>query len=138
MKKVTVNEWVDALVSGDYVQGKNYLRTEDGKNCCLGVLCEVAGLIFEEQVEIDGDVIIDVYRTSEDDELDYFFINEQVDGIIDTLIADPENLPKGHFWKEVDNSDFSEVNDYGGSFEDIAKILRGEMSFDEWHETDSA
>jgi hypothetical protein len=33
--------WIDALRSGEYVQGKNYLQL-DGEYCCLGVLCEIA------------------------------------------------------------------------------------------------
>ena len=33
--------WVDALRSGDYKQGKRWLRDND-KFCCLGVLCELA------------------------------------------------------------------------------------------------
>lgn len=33
--------WLEALRSGDYKQGKGYLRTNEG-HCCLGVLCEVA------------------------------------------------------------------------------------------------
>lgn len=33
--------WVDALRSGEYEQGEGVLA-EDGRYCCLGVLCEVA------------------------------------------------------------------------------------------------
>jgi hypothetical protein len=34
--------WVEALLSGKYEQGKNFLHTiEDNKYCCLGVACEV-------------------------------------------------------------------------------------------------
>lgn len=33
--------WVEALRSGKYQQGKNYLNSE-GRYCCLGVLCELA------------------------------------------------------------------------------------------------
>lgn len=32
--------WVKALRSGDYTQGNGALL-DDGKHCCLGVLCEV-------------------------------------------------------------------------------------------------
>jgi len=35
-------KWVDALRSGDYKQGQNYLRTNNGF-CCLGVLCDLYG-----------------------------------------------------------------------------------------------
>jgi hypothetical protein len=35
-------QWVAALRSGEYEQGRGYLRTSDGKFCCLGVLCDLA------------------------------------------------------------------------------------------------
>lgn len=34
--------WVKALRSGEYEQGKNCLKTADGKYCCLGVLTDLA------------------------------------------------------------------------------------------------
>jgi hypothetical protein len=40
MNKI-IKEWVAALRSGKYKQGKNYLR-RGNKFCCLGVLCELA------------------------------------------------------------------------------------------------
>jgi hypothetical protein len=33
--------WVDALRSGEYEQGTSCLRSEDGRMCCLGVLCDL-------------------------------------------------------------------------------------------------
>lgn len=36
------DEWVRRLESGEYQQGKSWLRTLDGKYCCLGILCEMA------------------------------------------------------------------------------------------------
>lgn len=36
-------QWVTALRSGDYKQGKNVLETLDGKFCCLGVLAKIKG-----------------------------------------------------------------------------------------------
>lgn len=36
-------KWLEALESGNYKQGKGYLKDKDGY-CCLGVLCEVMGL----------------------------------------------------------------------------------------------
>lgn len=43
MDRVLKDKWVTALRSGQYVQGVGELKTKDGKYCCLGVLCEVAG-----------------------------------------------------------------------------------------------
>lgn len=36
-------KWVAALRSGEYKQGK-YLLHDEGRFCCLGVACRVAGL----------------------------------------------------------------------------------------------
>ena len=36
--------WVEALRSGKYSQGENWLRTDRGY-CCLGVACEISGLV---------------------------------------------------------------------------------------------
>lgn len=38
-----IDQWVEALRSGKYKQGKGCLRYGDNY-CCLGVLCEVAGI----------------------------------------------------------------------------------------------
>lgn len=47
-----IAEWTKALRSGEYKKGRGYLRTnnEDGTQsyCCLGVLCEIAGLNRDE------------------------------------------------------------------------------------------
>lgn len=40
MKKAIATKWVKALRSGKYKQGRGCLLDE-GKYCCLGVLCEV-------------------------------------------------------------------------------------------------
>ena len=37
-------KWVEALESGEYKQGKTYLRDSEDKYCCLGVACEVMGI----------------------------------------------------------------------------------------------
>lgn len=45
MNRAVAKRWVDALRSGNYEQGQGHLRqlTEDGpKDCCLGVLCDIA------------------------------------------------------------------------------------------------
>jgi len=39
----TKEEWVAALRSGKYTQGKGYLNNQ-GLFCCLGVLCEISGV----------------------------------------------------------------------------------------------
>lgn len=50
MKASLKQEWINALRSGKYEQGRNYLKTKNRhgviKYCCLGVLCEIANLKF--------------------------------------------------------------------------------------------
>lgn len=46
--------WCDALRSGKYEQGKFYLQN-DGKFCCLGVLCEVNNV--PSSVNEDGNTV---------------------------------------------------------------------------------
>lgn len=46
--------WIEALKSGKYTQGTNYLQC-NGKLCCLGVLCELAienGIPLKKEVSL--------------------------------------------------------------------------------------
>ncbi len=40
MNKEVKDKWLAALRSGEYTQGREYLKNEDN-HCCLGVLCEL-------------------------------------------------------------------------------------------------
>ena len=40
MKEDIKEKWIKALRSGDYEQGRNFLRTAADGYCCLGVLCD--------------------------------------------------------------------------------------------------
>lgn len=43
-----VDKWIAALRSGEFTQGVCMLKNEaEGSYCCLGVLCEVAGVPFK-------------------------------------------------------------------------------------------
>lgn len=41
MKKKIALKWVEALRSGEYVQGEGELRSSNNSFCCLGVLCNL-------------------------------------------------------------------------------------------------
>lgn len=45
MDKDVKEDWLEALRSGEYVQGRGFLDKND-KQCCLGVLCDVMDLPF--------------------------------------------------------------------------------------------
>ncbi len=40
MNQEIKNKWIAALKSGEYQQGTGFLK-QDGKFCCLGVLCDI-------------------------------------------------------------------------------------------------
>ena len=51
MKKLPIDikqKWVAALRSGDYKQGRGYLRTIDNEYCSLGVLCDLSDVAWVE------------------------------------------------------------------------------------------
>ncbi len=52
-------QWVEALRSGEFKQGKGVLQRSDGKFCCLGVLCELAARagVIESPTIFDGSYI---------------------------------------------------------------------------------
>lgn len=53
-------EWVDALRSGEFKQGKRFLQHKD-KYCCLGVACVIAErhgvLIDRDEIQIRGSLM---------------------------------------------------------------------------------
>jgi hypothetical protein len=44
LKQITRKEWVEALHSGKYKQGRGQLEDEHGGLCCLGLACKLAGV----------------------------------------------------------------------------------------------
>ena len=57
LKQKTLKAWIKALRSGKYKQTYSVLSDSKARYCCLGVLCEVAGLNYEE--DRDGNKIYD-------------------------------------------------------------------------------
>lgn len=55
MKPELKKKWVDALLSGEYKQGLDYLK-DNGRFCCLGVLADVSGFVSNSSTVLqDGD-----------------------------------------------------------------------------------
>ena len=51
MNKNVKVEWVKALRSGEYKQGRGVLRSKEDEYCCLGVLCDVLGVQWKKKEE---------------------------------------------------------------------------------------
>jgi hypothetical protein len=50
--------WLEALRSGRYQQGRSYINSQ-GRFCCLGVLCDVAGVQWTQPDEAGDCTSID-------------------------------------------------------------------------------
>lgn len=46
MDKDVKEDWIEALRSGEHVQGLGCLERGNGAQCCLGVLCEILDLPY--------------------------------------------------------------------------------------------
>lgn len=56
LPKLKAERWVEALRSGEYVQGHGWLKDGPGRYCCLGVYADTLGLEIEpmEYTELTG------------------------------------------------------------------------------------
>jgi len=91
IRRVLKAKWVAALRSGKYKQGRGFLKAKDSEGdwtyCCLGVLCEVAGLKekFVRETDIDlNRVLFEGSYSATVPEIfgigDYGILNRSVDG----------------------------------------------------------
>jgi hypothetical protein len=116
-------QWVAALRSGEYRQGRGHLKKNtDGENfyCCLGVLCEIAlqdGLPLREHVGGNGAT---------------FFNGD--DSFLPSEIAQWAKLPNDNPSTSLrtienveENATLSYLNDTGKSFLEIADIIEREF-----------
>lgn len=99
MKRALLNKWIEELESGKWKQGKGHLHASDAY-CCLGVLCEIAGLKKKTQYEVAR------YFYKDTSELSYLpaaFANEM---------------------KVTEDARLARLNDSGADFKTIAEELR--------------
>ncbi len=102
MNQEIAKQWVAALRSGKYKQGKNVLRSGD-EFCCLGVLCDLHG------ETIDG----------------HSWNNDRY---CSSTIALPDQVRE---WAGVNSASgrlsngrcLTTMNDYGVTFDEIARII---------------
>jgi len=115
-------QWVEALRSGKYQQGKGRLRNGD-KFCCLGVACDISGL---------GQWIKDVYKDDEGIFHAHKGIAYRVDPISYTHVL-PYSVAN---WLGVNTeladiygdgkTSLSKANDDGYDFNEIADIIESD------------
>ena len=112
-------KWVAALRSGEYKQGRLYLchTDEEGQttHCCLGVLCEIAGLQKKLNPTDDDKGVLTMYG-SEDACSEVVAPHEIMDFVGLTTA-------RGHFG---DGDSLVRLNDYSFDFDHIADLIERE------------
>lgn len=123
MKPDIKQKWIEALRSGEYVQGTGCLHNADnGSFCCLGVLCDLA----------DQEGIITSFGSEED--------HDGLNGNVYTYDSEKFVLPKSvRDWAGIaqDNPlmstgmnlmDIAELNDhYRYNFERLAELIDDQL-----------
>lgn len=114
MRQDIKDRWVAALRSGEYQQGRNFLRRDNDTYCCLGVLCDL----------LKADLKID-WKNREFE--NFSFANRDVflPGSVSSLAGLESNDPM----VTVDGKQrrLSELNDKGYSFPQIADLIEQQL-----------
>lgn len=131
MDQTIKTQWVEALRSGEYVQGTGRLHAEEkGKAtwCCLGVLCDLA---IKAGVEVETDTRLDCTEEccSENEERQRtIFVYDGRDDFLPPSVQDWAQL--SHSNPEVVHPGLSHVrntlsfmNDNGNDFAAIATLI---------------
>lgn len=129
MKREIKFRWVEALRSGKYRQGRNYLHDREGNFCCLGVLCDLAvqeGVISKPYLNVHpGNVQSPkIWHSAAEIGHFVFYYGEEGkshSGVLPTLIMAWAGLDEDD--PRINNTRLSVFNDRGHSFEEIALLI---------------
>lgn len=119
-------EWLEALRSGKYKQGKLCLRDQDNAFCCLGVLCDLVDpdKWFREEDKDTGPIYWNYGDKLDNDPLSYalpplearLFWNDKGDSQNTFPVASPEGI-----------FDIDELNDKEYTFDQLADIIEAQV-----------
>lgn len=107
MKKEIADKWVAALRSGDYKQGKSFLRDSRNNFCCLGVLCNIHA---QDNPEL---------AATQNSPHHYFGYNS----VLPPNVENWTGMSNGTGWIYSLNTSLSLMNDTGKTFDTIADII---------------
>jgi hypothetical protein len=123
--------WVDALLSGEYQQGYNYLASEfQGKvhYCCLGVLCDLA---YKHHATNRNEDEFARFSYGKDSEYNNAILPPDVQAWAGLDDNNPELKATVPDYTEEEFEDtvrLSELNDdYGFSFKNLAKLIKEQL-----------
>ena len=110
-------DWLKALRSGKYKQGKHYLRDQDNAFCCLGVLCE----------------LIDPNRWIKEEGTNYWYYGDgdlDLPPLEDRLFWDDRGGSQNSFLVTTPEGRYAhieELNDAGYTFDKLADIIEEQV-----------
>lgn len=111
-------QWVAALRSGEYKQGKQRLHHAEGDTfCCLGVLCEVA-------VKAGVDVAVDMQAHGKSYNRNEFTLNEKVQAWAELDACNPLTHEGD---ADYENIELAHLNDRGYTFEQLATVIERDL-----------
>lgn len=130
MSKTPVQIWVEALRSGEYKQGQEYLNLE-GYFCCLGVACDLYKKHVDESFPAEEIFPREAIRYSKDK------LEQALPMEVASWLGFEETNDVGSFNEEISvpviseegenfivtGTNLADLNDRGADFETIAKII---------------
>ena len=120
MKENIAKVWVDALRSGDYKQGGDYL-CKNNEYCCLGVLCD----LYEKKNDLTGFKRVKTYPNG--NEVTFYGGCHE---ILPAEVVEWAGIGShiGNYLDAYSDHEFSlaELNDGGHSFKELADIIESE------------
>jgi hypothetical protein len=106
MNRELKQQWIDALRSGKYRQGRGALRSDDGEYCALGVLADISP---------DGDL-----EKNAHDGIEATLYYEKGEVVPISDLAERVGLDLRQTWRLIDMND-----EYGAPFDRIANFIEG-------------
>jgi hypothetical protein len=127
-------KWVAALLSGEYKQGKGWLRSRQDDYCCLGVLCDLARADGVGYWSLTADKTgVSIYRYVAEGQMDGAELPNAVQEWAGLGEPDPTvpmnsavefaNYPTGEDTSAMQETTLAAVNDAKASFAQIAKLI---------------
>ena len=116
MDPIIKEQWLHALRSDKFKQGRDYLH-KDGRHCCLGVLCELA---------VDAGVI-DAFKAEGRPTMYGEYGETSLPPEVQLWAGLREDIPSVSVEIEGEQQHLASLNDNGWTFKEIADIIEKEL-----------
>lgn len=124
--------WLEALRSGEYVQGKNALRSVDATGqdsyCCLGVLCDLNQQYgWSLKPDTEGWCFLDDSESLPQEIVEWAEVGSMNPFILKQPLVDKPWFPASQLALSANWTTLAMLNDSGVSFANIADIIEEQL-----------